>query len=238
MIIAIVEDEEAHGRLLEQYILAWGQARDKAVRVFQYADAGSFLFSLEDGAPDAVFADIQMPGMNGMEMVRRLREKDAEMPVVFTTGLSDYLQEGYEVRALHYLIKPIQEEKVFECMDRVCSHRDTRELFTARTEDGMVRLDLRETNYCEAEGHYARFVMTDGSQIRVMKSISELEGELPAGTFIKCHRCYLCNLENVKQILQDGILFDNGACAPVSRRMFKELNRRFIEYYKRRAKQG
>lgn len=233
MKIAIVEDEEVHSGLLRQYILAWGELRGKTVHVRIYPYAESFLFDLEDSGPDAVFADIQMPGMNGMEMIRRLREKDGGMPVVFTSGLTDYLREGYEVQALHYLVKPISEEKVRECMDRISSRRDTRELFTLRTPEGTARIDLHEVNYCEAEGHYVRFVMTDRSQVRGMKSISELEKELPAGSFVRCHRCYLCNLENVKQIVEDSVFFDNGESAPVSRRVYKELNRRFIEYYKK-----
>lgn len=232
MDIAIVEDEEVHSSLLRQYILAWAAERSRTVHTFIYGNAESFLFSLEDGAPDAVFADIQMPGMNGMDMIRKLREKDSEMPVVFTSGLSEYLREGYEVQALHYLIKPISAEKVFECMDRVCSRKNTRELFTARTEDGVVRLDLREANYCEAQGHYTRFSMADRTEIRVMKSISELERELPEEAFVRCHRSYLCNLENVKQIMQDRVIFDNGESAPVSRRMYRDLNQRFIEFYR------
>lgn len=232
MDIAIVEDEEIHSSLLRQYILAWAEERSKAVRIFTYTNAESFLFSLEDNMPDAVFADIQMPGMNGMDMIRKLRETDGEIPVIFTSGLSEYLREGYEVQALHYLIKPISEEKVFECMDRVCSRKDTRELFAARTEEGMIRIDLREANYCEAQGHYVRFVMADKSEVLVMNSISELEKDLPGETFVRCHRSYLCNLENIKRIVQDSVIFDNGESAPVSRRMYRDLNRKFIEYYK------
>lgn len=234
MKIAIVEDEAVHSSLLQQYISAWAEERKRTVHTVTYPNAGSFLFSLEDGAPDAVFADIQMPGMNGMDMVRKLRERDSAMPVVFTSGLSEYLQEGYEVQALHYLIKPISAEKVFECMDRVCSRKNTRNLFTIRTEDGTARLDLRETNYCEAEGHYTRFVMSDRTEIRAMRSISELEKELPEKAFARCHRSYLCNLENVKQIVQDVVVFDNGESVPVSRRLYQDFNRRFIEFYRGR----
>lgn len=232
MNIAIVEDQEAHSSLLRRYVSAWGEAHGKAVHVRVYPDAGSFLFDLEDNAPDAVFADIQMPGMNGMEMVRRLRERDGGMPVVFTSGLSDYLQEGYEVQALHYLIKPISQEKVFDCMDRIRSRKDIRALYTVRTSEGMARLDLKEVNYCEARGHYTEFVMTDRSEIQVMISISELERELPEETIVKCHRSYLCNLGNIRMIGEERVVFDNGDSAPVSRRLYRELNRRFIEHYR------
>lgn len=232
MDIAIVEDDPVHSRLLQQYILVWAKAQNRTVHISNYTNAAAFLFSLEDRAPDAVFADIQMPGMSGMEMIRKLREKDSKMPVIFTSGLSEYLREGYEVQALHYLIKPISEQKVFECMDRICSRILTQELFAARTEDGMVRLDLREVNYCEADGHDTRFVMTDRSKVRVMESISDLVEELSEKNFVKCHRSYLCNLDNVKQIARDHVIFDNGDAVPISRRMYRDVNRKFIEFYR------
>lgn len=231
MNIAIVEDEAAHGSLLKQYISKWAKAENKSVHVFIYENAQSFLFNLEDMDFDAVFADIQMPGMSGMEMIWKLRESDGEIPVVITSGLTEYLEEGYEVKALHYLIKPISEEKVFECMGRVCSHRINREMFVMRTQDGVVRADLKEINYCEADGHYTKLLMTDKSITRVIKSISEMERELPCETFARCHRSYLCNLENVKQITQDRVIFDNGESVPVSRRMYRDFNRRFIQFY-------
>ncbi|MCM1102923.1 MAG: LytTR family DNA-binding domain-containing protein [Clostridium sp.] len=232
MDIAIVEDEPVHSRLLKQYIGAWAEAHGRSVSILTYENAAAFLFCLEDGAPDAVFADIQMPGMNGMEMVRKLREKNRDIPVVFTTGLSEYLKEGYEVQALHYLLKPISEEKVFECMDRICAKVSVRELFAVRTQDGVTRLDLKEVNYCEADRHDTRFVMTDRSEIRVMENISGLWAELSGKNFVKCHRSYLCNLENVRQIVRDHILFDNGDTVPVSRRMYPDVNRLFIALYR------
>lgn len=232
MNVAIVEDEQAHSDLLSRYILAWAGKRGRKVHIFLYENAEVFLFSWEDGMPDVVFADIQMPGMNGMEMVRKLRKQDSELPVIFTSGLVEYLQEGYEVQALHYLIKPLSEEKVFDCMDRVCSREKSQRLFTFKTEEGMARLDLREVDYCEADGHYTRFVMADGTEIRAMTSISELERELPERIFVKCHRCYLCNLERVKRIERDTVIFDDGKSVAVSRRLYWEFNRKFIELYR------
>ncbi len=232
MNIAIVEDEASHSRLLEQYITAWGLSKKEIVHAFCYASAESFLFSLEDFHFDAVFADIQMPGMNGMDMIKKLRQKDGSIPVVFTTGLSDYLQEGYEVQALNYLIKPISEEKVAGCMDHVCSQCSRKDFYMMKSENGTLKVSLHEINYCEADGHYAVFAMTDKTQVRSISSLSDIERELSGKPFIKCHRSYLCNLENVKQITQDTVLFDNGDTVPLSRRSYRAVNQAFIAFYK------
>ncbi|MDE7044933.1 MAG: response regulator, partial [Acetatifactor sp.] len=137
MKLAIVEDEAVHGKLLEQYIEEWGKQNNVPVSVKTYVNAESFLFEWEDMPCDAVFADIQMPGMDGMEMVRKLREKDAKIPVVFTTGITDYMQEGYEVEALNYLVKPLSAEKVSACLDKVLQRHEVTEYLMAETLDGM-----------------------------------------------------------------------------------------------------
>lgn len=233
MNIAIVEDEPTHSRLLQQYIEDWGLHNGKPIHVFSFVSAESFLFCMEDTAFNAVFADIQMPGMNGMDMVRKLREKDEYISVVFTTGIPDYLQEGYEVQALNYLIKPISQEKVSECMSRICSQKNVHDIYVISSADGQVKVDLQEINYCEAVGHYAVLVMTDRTRIQSGSGISHLEKELGEKAFVKCHRSYLCNIENIRQIAKDTVTFDNGDSIPVSRRLYQELNRRFIDHFKK-----
>ncbi len=233
MNIAIVEDEPAHSRLLQQYIEKWGRSYAGHVRVFCYESAEQFLFCMEDQVFDAVFADIQMPGMNGMDMVRKLRGRDERLPVIFTTGAADYMQEGYEVAALHYLLKPISEEKVFACLERACRQKREQDYYMIRSWDGPFKAGLRDINYCEAVRHDTIFVMTDRTGIHSMSGISDVEKELPEKLFMRCHRSYLCNIGNIRRITQEGILFDNGDTIPVSRRLYREVNRRFIEFFKR-----
>ncbi len=111
MTIAIIEDETAHQNILASYIEAWSRTAKQTVSIRCYQDAGQFLFAWEDEQPDVVFVDIQMPGMNGIELAKRLRTQDQELVIIFTTGLADYMEEGYEVEALHYLLKPIRRER-------------------------------------------------------------------------------------------------------------------------------
>lgn len=235
MKLAIVEDEAAHGRLLEQYIEDWGKQNGILVSVKIYANAESFLFEWEDMPADAVFADIQMPGMDGMEMVRKLREKDAKVPVIFATGIDDYMLEGYEVEALNYLLKPLSAEKVSACLDKVLRRHEAAEFLVAETLDGVRKLPVEAVNYCEAAGHNTELGLTGGEKLFSLSSLSELEKELAEKGFVKCHRSYLCNVSNLNRITSDALIFDDGTEIPVSRRLYKTVNKAFIDRFGRKV---
>lgn len=232
MKLAIVEDEVVHGRLLEQYIEDWGKQNNIQVSVKTYVSAESFLFGWEDVPCDAVFADIQMPGMDGMEMVRKLREKDRKVPVIFTTGIADHMQEGYEVEALNYLLKPLSQEKVFACMDKVLRRHEAAQFLVVETLDGVRKLPMEAVNYCEAAGHNSELGLTGGEKLFSLSSLSELEKELLDKGFVKCHRSYLCNISNLNRIISDTLVFDDGTEIPVSRRLYRTVNRAFIDRFR------
>lgn len=234
MRLAIVEDEDAHGKLLEKYITDWGKDRHVPVSIQLYASAESFLFEWEDMPCDAVFADIQMSGMDGMEMVKKLREKNVQIPVVFATGISEYMQEGYEVEALNYLLKPLSEEKVAACLDRILSRHEAVEFLVTETLEGMRKLPVDTVNYCEAAGHNTMLGLAGGEKLFSRSSLSELERELTGKGFVKCHRSYLCNLSRVNFITRDTLIFDDGTGIPVSRRLNRVVSRAFIDRFSRK----
>lgn len=101
---------------------------------------------------DVLFVDIQMRAMNGVDMARKVRERDREIAIVFTTGIADYMGSGYEVEALHYLLKPISMEKIGQCMDKVM-HRNRREAFVlVHGREETMKLPVGHISYVEARG--------------------------------------------------------------------------------------
>ncbi|MCM1122653.1 MAG: LytTR family DNA-binding domain-containing protein [Eubacterium sp.] len=236
--IAIIEDEQIHKELLADYLRTWGKEHKTPISIQGFPSAESFLFAwAETNDFDILFVDIQMREMNGVEMARKVRAQNEEIAIVFTTGITDYMESGYEVEALHYLLKPINMDKVGQCMDKVLrrSHKEPYLLLHGREE--TIRIPVDKITYAEARGHgciletYTK--MGEGTQIEITESISELEKQLNQHGFIRCHRSYLCRIGSIHQIGRTDITLDSGSVIPVSRRMYAELNRKFIEYFRK-----
>lgn len=234
--IAIIEDEQSHTELLSAYLRSWGGAHGQKVSIREFVSAEGFLFVWEETNDfDILFVDIQMGEMNGVEMAEKVREKDGEIAIVFTTGITDYMGCGYEVAALHYLLKPISMEKVGLCMDKVMQRRRKEAFVLVHGKEETMKLAVSHISYVEARGHGCVVETYTGSggcsQTEITESISGMARQLQAHGFIRCHRSYLCRTESIRRIGKTELIMDSGSVIPVSRRMYAEVNRAFIAHF-------
>ena len=117
--IAIVDDEPADRAYLMELTRRWGEAAGHTLQLETFPSAESFLFQCEaEGGFQILLLDIEMGGMDGVTMARKVRREDDAVQIIFITGYSDYIAEGYEVEALHYLMKPVDEGKLFSVLGR------------------------------------------------------------------------------------------------------------------------
>lgn len=244
--LAIVEDEREHAQLLKSYLQSWSEQSGQAVEIMMYAHGDAFLFDWEEQKDfTAVFLDIQMPKISGMELARRIRQDSEGLQIVFTTGISDYMQQGYEVSALHYLLKPLQEAQVCSCMERICkqAHKEEEWILLSSAE-GVERIAADKIWWAEALGHGAAVgvewisseVRSDSApkvrRLEVTDSLGMLKERL-GSAFFQCHRSYLVNLSHVKRIEKADVVLDNDDRIPLSRRLYKQVNEAFIHFYQR-----
>lgn len=243
MKLAIIEDEQAHTELLNRYIEMWSQDRGIPVTITPFPSAESFLFTWEEERDfDLLLVDIQMKEMNGMEMARQVREQDPDIAIIFTTGIADYMEAGYEVEAMHYLVKPVSQEKLFTCMDRVLKKDSHEQFLLVKTKDGTLKLSIKSIIYVEAMGHgcMIEFCPQAGrtSQVEIAEGISELEEKFGEPDFVRCHRSYLCRIDKIHHINRAWIEMDNGSQIPVSRRVYSKVNQMFIRYFREKKEQN
>lgn len=237
--IAIIEDEQLHTELLMEYIKSWSIQKKVTVKIKSFPSAESFLFHWEEEIDfDLLFIDIQMKEMNGMELARYIRERDRDIIIIFTTGIVDFIEEGYEVEAMHYLLKPIAREKVEQCMEKVKKRKKQKQFLLLHGIDKLWKIDIEKINYIEAMGHGCILgVIKEQEEAwqerKITESISELKDMLIDYGFIQCHRSYLCRIANIYKIDKKEIYFDDGSHIPVSRRMYGEVNQAFIKYFRK-----
>ena len=235
MKIAVIEDEKPHRDLLIRYLEDWRVKNDTSVILSTFESGEAFWFRYEEEQDfDLLFIDIQMPGMNGMELARKVRARNRDIVIVFATGVSDYLEEGYEVEALHYLLKPLSREKVESCLEKALRRRKKESFVTLHTGEETLKLSQERINYVEARGRnccIGRVGEPEGLEVK--EGFAEVEKLLEPGEFMKCHRSFLCRISNIHHIGREDIFFDDGSSAPVSRRLWQQVNQRFISYFRK-----
>ena len=117
--VGICDDSQTDAAYVETFLSAWAQERDLALHVETFPSAESFLFRYaEEKRFDLLLLDIEMGQLDGVTMAKEIRRDNQDVQIVFITGYSDYIAEGYEVAALHYLLKPVNGDKLRAVLDR------------------------------------------------------------------------------------------------------------------------
>ncbi len=198
--VAIVDDSNIDAEYEKSILRNWARDRQADVQAEHFPSAESFLFRYaEDKAWDILLLDIEMGSMDGVDLAKRLRQENDTMQIVFITGYSDYISAGYEVAALHYLMKPVGRDKLFEVLDRAAAAMQKTERFVLLPAGGeMLRLPVGQIQYVEAFSHTAAIITATGVT-QVKMPISEIEKLLGEG-FIRCHRSYLVGLKYIARL--------------------------------------
>lgn len=172
------------------------------------------------------------PGhMNGIELALRIRERehDRAVQIVFVTGYMDYIEKGYDVEALHYLLKPVTQERLFGVLDRAAQRvRDRGRELCLQMPEGTARIPVSEIRYLEVQRNYV--TIHGDEDYTVKRTLGELERELD-GRFFRTGRSYIVNLQFVKKITRSQIVLKDGAQIPLPRRAYEDINRAMIRYF-------
>ena len=230
MKIAIVEDEAKEQEIIVKYIGEWAEARRELVEFRCFPSSESFLFAWEDGKDYRLLVlDIEMGGMNGLGLAEKVRLEDREVPILFVTGYDEYMQRGYDVSALHYLMKPVDREKLFRTLDRAYerSVRDMQYL-TLKMPDTVVRVPFGEIRWLEVRQNY---VTVHADRDYTLKApLWDFENQLSSdSSFYRVGRSYIVNLRCIKQVMKKEILLMDSTVIPLPRGMYEPLNREIIK---------
>lgn len=228
--IAVCDDELVQTEYLSALVSKWAARDSIGVSVQAFPSAEAFLFAYaDDKSFDILLLDIQMKDMNGVELAKEIRKANETLQIVFITAFPDFVAHGYDVSALHYLMKPVSESKLFEVLTKAARGLQK----AARTillpiSGGNVRIPADEIVYAEAFPHHVTLHTTEKRQDFPIR-FGDMEKLLGEG-FIRCHRSYIVNVKHVRRVTRKALLLHDSLEIPLSRSRYDEVNQAFIRF--------
>lgn len=225
--IAVCDDEPRDAAYVMSLLQKWASLRQIDISLASFPSAQAFLFRYaEQKDYDMVLLDIEMPGMNGVEMAKVLRRENKTVEIIFVTGFSDYIAEGYEVAALHYLMKPVSESKLFQVLDRAAEKRLQNERYLNLLLSGeMVRIALFDIDYLDVHQNYVTVHALEDYTVK--KTLGDFERELDE-RFFRVGRGMIVNLDAIRRTTRTDVYLRGGIVLPLPRGAYEPLNRAII----------
>ena len=207
----------------------YAEERNLRLSLRFYADGKSFLEEYT-GEFDLVFMDIEMPGISGMETAEQLRERDEDVALIFVTKLVGYAVQGYSVRAMDFMVKPVVYEHLAIKLDRILRTVDRQRNRRVAIQNGELTkwLDVDDIFYVEVMNH-TLFYHTRTEQMSAYGTIKDCEQKLTPQGFARCSNSYLVNLRHVTQVRGNDVRVGQ-AWLPIGRTKRKEFMQRLAEY--------
>lgn len=228
--IVICEDEDKQQKILKEYVEKILGDHTDSYEILTYQSGEDLLNNYPENV-DIFLMDIQMDNITGMDVARKIREIDQKnVEIIFTTSLIEYIQEGYEVRAYRYLLKPIKYDELKLHMTNCINEIEQREGYLIiNKKNGIKKIKLSEITYIEIQKKDMIIHTINGNYLTKM-TMDKMEKEIKNKNFYRCHKSFLLNLEYVDSMKQYLAILENKEEVPISRHRFKDTKARFFKF--------
>ena len=198
--------------------------------VVPFSSAEELGAALAGGARfDLLCLDIFLAEQSGMELAHEVRKWDEQVSILFITSSTEFLLEGYGVRPIQYLLKPVKREALEEALltDLRLNHQPR--TVTLKVRGKTAVLPLAEIRYVESQNHGCLLHMVREDQSFAL-GLAQVEQLLPRNQFCRCHNSFLVNLAHIKELAGREIVLTDGARLPVGRRYAGQFQSEFVRY--------
>lgn len=179
---------------------------------------------------DLVLLDIIMDSLNGMEIAGKIREENKDITIIFITSSTDYTLQGYDVRALHYLVKPVDSSMLERLIREDYRERFEKMFVVLDTASGALKVDCKDIVYVEISGRKLAVNMRD-KVVYHMGRMNDMLALLPGDVFVRCHQSFAVNINHIRELRKNSAVMQDQRMVPVSRMHVKELQRMFLRTF-------
>ena len=238
MTIAIVDDIKEERVLLRTRLEKIFHQKDMGFHCCEYENGEAFLEASKDQDITVLFLDIYMDGANGIEIAKEFRKSNKDCLLIFTTTSSDHALEGFQVRAMHYLVKPYSENDISALADEILSRiPDSGKYIDVKVNGSNIQIPFRKIIYAEHFSHMIHIHTAGERELVTRQSFDSFITSLKMDSrFYQCNRGVVINLEHAVDFDGTGFRLDNGSNVPVSRKLLKNARQTFMEFlFQRRS---
>lgn len=215
--IGICDDEASMRRLLRAPLEQKLQLLGADYRIFEYDCGETLLTRPETEWLDILFLDIELKQLSGMETARNLRKRDSHTILIFVTAYPDFVFQGYEVHAFHYILKPYENQKIMKVLEQAIKElgQNREHYFTLEQKSGTTKIPAKKILAFSSDRRKIIISLEDGNKLEFYGKLDAVETDLP-DYFIRCHNRHLVNLNYVTALEKDGCTLRSQSF-PVSR---------------------
>lgn len=204
----------------------WSEENRTILDVVSF-DCGELFLHSEIDSIALVFLDIQMSGLDGVETAHQLRENGFTGELVFLTGFSEYVFQGYDVRAFNYLLKPPSYTQIAKCVDYV-AEKLHEQRYTFRYRGSVIQIPYSKILYFSSANHYTNIVTTE-DKLKQLEPMRSIHAYLPS-QFLFCHRTIIINMDHVVMLKGRDLLLSNEETIPVSQKHLADVRLALLTY--------
>lgn len=229
MRVAVVEDNLKQAEELQAFFVRYSKEENYECVVQHFSDAFSFLDQYRPDY-DVVLLDIEMPGMDGMSAAKRLRERDADVLIVFVTNMMQYAIAGYTVSALDYIVKPVsyfEFTNLLKKVRRILETQQERDVII-RNAGSFQRISSSQIRYVEVYRHKLIFHTNTGN-LESWGNLTEVESMVSQESFFRCNNCFLVNFRYVDAVEKEEVILGEERLR-ISHLRKKEFMEKFTQY--------
>ncbi len=219
--IAICDDNASFLHQIHEYVLQW----NKTVQIHSFHD-GDALIDMHSTSPfDVILLDIVMPLINGIEVAKEIRKNDHAVKIVFLTSSIEYAIESYSVKANNYLLKPIDKDALFTCLDEIAKEKYTNKKFIMIKSSIIThRIFLDDIEYIEAQNKNTIIHLIDGTLIKSNNQLYYFEEHLHTDDgFFKISRSFIINVYYVNSYTSKEVTMQSQVKISISRKLHQEF---------------